>query len=192
MIGHGEKLTRKQDQAIGALLTEQTIAAAAEKVGVGEATLRRWLKLPEFLAAYREARREVMEKTMAQIQQASWASGTTLIKLLGASNESIRLRAAVALLDQANKGLETSTTRRDWRLWKRQWKPRDGREEATCGTPGGAGADAPPRRLERVAHRRAASPPGPARPARTCPSTEAPEPGRNGCGAVDAEPRSPD
>jgi hypothetical protein len=106
MIGHGEKLTRKQDQAIGALLTEQTIAAAAEKVGVGEATLRRWLKLPEFLAAYREARREVMEKTMAQLQQASWASGTTLIKLLGASSESIRLRAATEILNQANKGLE--------------------------------------------------------------------------------------
>lgn len=106
MTGHGEKLTRKQDQAIGALLTEQTIAAAAEKVGVGEATLRRWLKLPEFLAAYREARRDVMEKTMAQLQQASWASGTTLIKLLGASNESVRLRAATEILNQANKGLE--------------------------------------------------------------------------------------
>ena len=41
---------------------------------MGEATLRRWLKLPGFLAAYREARREIMEKTMALIQQASWAS----------------------------------------------------------------------------------------------------------------------
>jgi Helix-turn-helix domain of transposase family ISL3 len=107
MIGHGEKLTRKQDQAIGALLTEQTIASAAEQVGVSEPTLRRWLKLPEFLAAYREAWREIMEKTMAQMQQASWAASTTLIKLLGANNESTRLRAAVALLDQANKGLET-------------------------------------------------------------------------------------
>jgi HEAT repeat protein len=43
---------------------------------------------------------------MAQMQQASWAASTTLIKLLGANNESTRLRAAVALLDQANKGLE--------------------------------------------------------------------------------------
>jgi len=106
MNGHGEKLTRKQDQAIGALLTEQTIAAAADQVGVSEPTLRRWLKLPDFLAAYREARREVMEKAMAQMQQASWAASTTLIKLLGANNESTRLRAAIALLDQANKGLE--------------------------------------------------------------------------------------
>jgi chromatin segregation and condensation protein Rec8/ScpA/Scc1 (kleisin family) len=107
MIGHGEKLSRKQDQAIGALLTEQTIESAAEKTGVSEPTLRRWLKLPEFLAAYREARRETMEKTMAQIQQASWAASTTLIKLLGAASDSVRLRAATEILNQANKGLET-------------------------------------------------------------------------------------
>ena len=106
MSGHGEKLSRKQDQAIGALLTEQTIESAAERVGVAEATLRRWLKLPEFLAAYRAARREVMEKTVAQMQQASWAASTTLIKLLGAGNESVRLRAATELLNEANKGLE--------------------------------------------------------------------------------------
>jgi len=106
MSGHGEKLSRKQDQAIGALLTEQTIESAAERVGVAEATLRRWLKLPEFLAAYRAARREVMEKTVAQMQEASWAASTTLIKLLGAGNESVRLRAATELLNEANKGLE--------------------------------------------------------------------------------------
>ena len=106
MSGHGEKLSRKQDQAIGALLTEQTIESAAERVGVAEATLRRWLKLPDFLAAYRAARREVMEKTVAQMQEASWAASTTLIKLLGAGNESVRLRAATELLNQANKGLE--------------------------------------------------------------------------------------
>jgi len=73
---------------------------------VSEVTLWRWLKLPEFIAAYRAARREVVEKTMAQMQQASWAASTTLIKLIGANNESIRLRAATELLNQANKGLE--------------------------------------------------------------------------------------
>jgi len=50
MNGHGEKLTRKQDAAIGALLSKPTITGAAGAVGVGEATLRRWLKEPESLA----------------------------------------------------------------------------------------------------------------------------------------------
>ncbi|MGH2620832.1 MAG: hypothetical protein ACRDHG_09735, partial [Anaerolineales bacterium] len=71
MKGHGEKLTRKQEQAIAALLSETTIAAAAERAAVSEASLLRWTKLPDFLAAFREARRQVMEKAVAQLQQAS-------------------------------------------------------------------------------------------------------------------------
>lgn len=106
MTGHGEKLTRKQEQAIAALLSEATVGAAAEKADLAEVTLYRWLKLPDFVAAYREARREVVEKAIAQLQQSSWAASTTLIRLLGSSSDAIRLRAAQTILDQANKGLE--------------------------------------------------------------------------------------
>jgi transposase-like protein len=106
MKGHGEKLIRKQEQAIAALLSEATVGAAAEKAGVAEVTLYRWLKLPDFVAAYREARRDVVEKAVAQLQQSSWAASTTLVRLLGSSSDAIRLRAALAILDQGNKGLE--------------------------------------------------------------------------------------
>ena len=55
-------ISRKQDAAIGALLSRPTISAAAESVGIGEATLRRWLKAPGFLAPYRTARgRDTLE-----------------------------------------------------------------------------------------------------------------------------------
>jgi hypothetical protein len=83
------------------------MSGAAEKAGVSEVTLWRWLKLPEFLAAYRQARREVMEKATAQLQQSAWAAATTLVRLLGAGSDSTRLRAATEILNQANKGLET-------------------------------------------------------------------------------------
>ena len=106
MKGIGGNLSHKQEKAIAALLSEATVASAAEKAGVGEVTLYRWLKLPDFLAAYREARREVVEKAVAQMQQSSWAASATLIRLLGSSSDSIRLRAAQTILDQANKGLE--------------------------------------------------------------------------------------
>ena len=106
MLGHGEKLTRKQEQAISALLSEQTLTAAAERIGVSEITLRRWLKQDGFLAAYREARREVVEKAVSQLQQASWAASTTLLKLLGSGSDSVRLRAAQTILDQASRGIE--------------------------------------------------------------------------------------
>ena len=106
MKGHGEKLTRKQEQAIAALLSEATVGAAAEKAAVSEVTLYRWLKLPDFRADYREARREGVEKAIAQLQQSSWAAATTLIRLLASGSDSVRLRAAQSILDQANKGLE--------------------------------------------------------------------------------------
>ena len=106
MQGSDEKLSRKQEQAIAALLSEATVAAAADKAGVNEVTIYRWLKLPDFLAAYRQARREVTEKAIAQLQQSSWAASTTLVRLLGSSSDSIRLRAAQMILDQANKGIE--------------------------------------------------------------------------------------
>ena len=106
MTALGENLTPRQERAIAALLSETTVTSAAEKVGVSEVTLHRWLRQKDFKTAFRASRREVVEKATAQIQQASWAAGTTLIKLLGAGSDSVRLRAAMAILDHANKGVE--------------------------------------------------------------------------------------
>jgi len=114
MKGHGEKLTRKQEQAIAALLSEATVASAAEKAGVSEVTLWRWLKLDDFISSYREARREVVEKAIAQLQQSSWAASTTLVRLLGSGSDSVRLRAAQTILDQASSSW---TSRSAWLPW---------------------------------------------------------------------------
>src|SRR5688572_19110506 len=99
-------LTPKQEQAIIALLNETTTKAAAESVGVSEVTLHRWLKLPAFREAYRAARRDTVEKATALIQNSTWAAASTLVRLLGSSSDSVKLRAAQALLEQAQKGLE--------------------------------------------------------------------------------------
>ena len=40
------------------------------------------------------------------MQQFSHAASSTLLRLLGSDSDSIRLRAAIAILDQANKGVE--------------------------------------------------------------------------------------
>ena len=42
MPGHGDKLSRKQEQAIAALLAEPTIEAAAPKADIGLTTLKNW------------------------------------------------------------------------------------------------------------------------------------------------------
>ena len=67
------KLSRKQEKLIADLLTEPTHAAAAARAGVSEATLHRWLHTPWFQAAYRRARRGVVETAIGRLQ---WATAT--------------------------------------------------------------------------------------------------------------------
>jgi hypothetical protein len=106
MRGHGQKLTRKQEALIAALLTEPTHADSATKAGVSEATLHRWLNLPDFRAAYRQARRELVEGAIGRIQAGTGQAVDTLLAIAkDGAKDSDRVRAAVALLDHALRGL---------------------------------------------------------------------------------------
>jgi hypothetical protein len=106
MRGHGQKLSRKQEALIAALLTEPTHAAAATKAGISEATLHRWLRLPDFQAAYRQARRELVEAAVGRIQAATGQAVDTLLAVAkSGAKDGDRVRAAVALLDHALRGL---------------------------------------------------------------------------------------
>jgi hypothetical protein len=106
MRGHGQKLTRKEEALIAALLTEPTHADAAAKAGVSEATLHRWLHLPAFRAAYRQARRELVESAIGRIQAATGQAVDTLLAVAkSGAKDGDRVRAAVALLDHAMRGL---------------------------------------------------------------------------------------
>src|SRR5262249_41440200 len=111
MRGHGQKLTRKQEALIAALLTEPTHAAAAKKAGVSEATLYRWLRLPEFRSAYRQARRELVEAAVGRIQAATGQAVDTLLAMANQGGKSgARVRASIALLDYAFRGLTDADT----------------------------------------------------------------------------------
>lgn len=108
MAGHGEKLGRKKEEAIAALLSHRNIEEAAEAVGIGATTLLRWLKLPEFLSAYREARRAAFSQAIARLQQGTTAAATTLLKVMIETNTpaSVKVRAAEAILSHAAKAIE--------------------------------------------------------------------------------------
>lgn len=106
MRGHGQKLTGKQEALIAALLTEPTHASAAAKAGVSEATLYRWLRLPDFLRAYRRARWELVEGAVGRIQAATGQAVDTLLTVAKTgAKDSDRVRAAAVLLDHALRGL---------------------------------------------------------------------------------------
>jgi len=82
-----------------ALLTEPTIVAAAQMVGVSEKTLDRWLADPTFAATYRAARKKVFDQAVNTLRAASTEAVQTLRDALSDVSSSIRLRAALGILD---------------------------------------------------------------------------------------------
>jgi transposase-like protein len=106
MKGHSGKLSRKQEQAIAALLEQPTLEAAARAIGVADVTLWRWMKQPEFANEYRTARRQVLETALAQLQQTARAAAEALRRNLTCGNPSVEVRAALGVLEQAVKAAE--------------------------------------------------------------------------------------
>jgi hypothetical protein len=108
MVGHGAKFGRKKEEAIVALLSQRSIEEAARVTNIGTNTLLRWLKEPDFDAAYRAARRVAFSQAIARLQQASGAAVATLLKIMVDANApaSTRVRAADSVLDHAAKAIE--------------------------------------------------------------------------------------
>jgi transposase-like protein len=108
MTGHGAKFGRKKEEAIAALLTHRSIEEAAKAIGIGTQTLLRWLKVPEFDAAYRQARRAAFSQSTARLQQATSAAVSTLLKIMvdTGAPPSVRVRAADSVLDHAKQAIE--------------------------------------------------------------------------------------
>ena len=105
--GHGSKFARKKEHVIAALLSHRNAEEAAQAAGVSVSTLKRWMQLPEFKAAYLQARREVVSLTNARLQQSAGAAASVLLKLMAdpTTPASVRARAAQGVLEAANKSL---------------------------------------------------------------------------------------
>jgi len=108
MKGHGAKFERKKRLAIAALLTHRSVEDAAGAVDLNHSTLLKWLKVPAFLKEYRAARREVVNQSVARLQQTMGAAGTVMLKLMTDPNVSaaVKLRAAECVFDRTIKGIE--------------------------------------------------------------------------------------
>ncbi len=106
MEGHGERMSRDTETAISALLACASIRSAAKKIGVAEKTLRSWLKEPEFQAAYRVARRAVVEHAISQVQQLTHDAVKTIKRNLKCGLPAVEVRAALGILSAAGSGLE--------------------------------------------------------------------------------------
>ena len=105
-----DRSTAKHHNAILALLEETTIAAAADRVGIGEATLRRWLREDdEFKTEYRTAKSEVFSQALNQLRQGATEAIRALREIVTDAETAPRVRvsAAQVLLNALLKGIQT-------------------------------------------------------------------------------------
>ena len=100
-------LTPRQEKAIASLLSEATIAAAADRAKVSEPTLRRWLKLDAFSHAYQRARQESYRETLRLLRRAANAAISVLAKIMqdNEAPKTARIRAAEVILEHDRKGV---------------------------------------------------------------------------------------
>jgi hypothetical protein len=145
-VAGGAKQARKQEAAIAALLSERSQADAAQKAGVAESTLQRWLLEPEFQSAYRQARRAVVECAVGRLQQAAGQAVDALTRNLTAEKPDVQVRAALGLLEHVWKGLDSADLLAEVADLKRQVEElsRAKRDPAAGGGEApGAGGDPP-------------------------------------------------
>jgi hypothetical protein len=105
MLGYGPRFEQKMEPAIAALLSHRNVEDAARAVGISVNTLRRWMQVPEFQAACREARRKILSQAIGQLQNAAGAAAKTVLKIMVDPTvpAGIRLRAAEIVLEHAVK-----------------------------------------------------------------------------------------
>ncbi len=101
--GAEQPLTTRQQTAMAALLETPSLAEACRESGVSERTMRRWLKQPYFVAAYHRASRIGYTNAIANLRSASGEAVGVLREALRSDIAAVRVQAAIALLDLANK-----------------------------------------------------------------------------------------
>ena len=94
-------MTPRKEKALQALLVCRTKAEAAKAAGVGESTLREYMRDPEFCAAYKKAAAGIMDGATRQLQQSLTASIDRLRAIVedDNANRAAHISAARTLLE---------------------------------------------------------------------------------------------
>ena len=108
MATSGSKLKPKQEEAIVALMSHQSVDDAARAIKIGPRTLYRWLKEPDFDAAYLKARRDAYKQGLARLQKNVGAAISILFKVMAdpATPAAVKVRAVECVLSHSNKAIE--------------------------------------------------------------------------------------
>jgi DNA-binding transcriptional MerR regulator len=98
--------TANREKAIGALLESATIKDAAQKCGLNEKTLRRYLENAEFQKEFRAARRVIFEQNIVRLQSLHAGAVDALERNLNCEIPSSEIRAAQIVIESNRKDFE--------------------------------------------------------------------------------------
>ena len=108
MADNPDNLTSRQQKAIIALTTGQSVETAAESVGIGARTLHRWRTQPGFREALRQSQQEVFSDALAELQSRAADAVSRLISMQTdeEASPSVRLGAITSHLSLAVRHYE--------------------------------------------------------------------------------------
>jgi hypothetical protein len=101
-------LSPRQEKAILALLTHQTLEEAAQASGISRTTMFRWLQDKDFHAGYMRARRESVRQAIGRLQSKTSEAVNVLVEIMNNSDTSpfARVGAAKAIIEYSIKAVE--------------------------------------------------------------------------------------
>lgn len=99
-------LSKKQQRALPILLSASSIAQGCRRAGINRDTMYEWLKQDSFRLAYNTGSCEVAQDGINSLNLLVSESVEVLRKLLAARSEAVRLKASLAVIDSALKGIE--------------------------------------------------------------------------------------
>ena len=104
-----EPLTPPQQQALSLLAAGQGIEEISRSLKINRSTLWRWRQEPQFIAEWNQLLHEMKEgeeRALLELQQKAMSA---LEDCLGSTNEMVKLRASLTILDKI-EGLKVGAT----------------------------------------------------------------------------------
>lgn len=108
----GDGLTARQRRAVMVVLTAPTLGEAARLVGVSPRTLYRWRSSEPFTRSVRATARALDRDAADQLRAATVDAVRVLREALADEAPAVRVRAAVALLDAAERARDDDVSER--------------------------------------------------------------------------------
>jgi len=101
-----ENLTSKQLRVIPHLLASPSIEEGCRRARVGKATLYDWLKQEAFRGELGRRRKEIVEVAIETLKANVTKAAQTLVKHLDCEKENISIRAAMSIIQYAQRAIE--------------------------------------------------------------------------------------